>query len=89
MRNCLNFTSYQFCSVAICQQKCGFSQFLTIVCASRPDDTAGCSGHGSREEVAGDGHQRGEPERREEGRSIPLSVPGSGEQEGEEGDPGL
>lgn len=29
----------------------------------RPDDAAGCPGHGSREEVAGDRHQRGEPKR--------------------------
>lgn len=33
----------------------------------RPDNAAGCSGHSSREEVAGDGDKRGEPERREEG----------------------
>lgn len=44
-----------------------FYQLFLLASACRPDDTAGCSGHGSREEVAGDGHQRGEPERREEG----------------------
>ena len=68
---------------------CDLSRFPQIVCSSRSNDTAGCSGHSSRKEVAGDGHQRGEPERREEGWSLPLFVPGSGEQEGEKGDSGL
>lgn len=67
----------------------GFGWFLQIVSSSRSDDTAGCFGHSSREKVAGHGHQCGEPERREEGWSLPVFVPGSGEQEGEEGDPGL
>lgn len=60
-----------------------------FVAILRPDDAAGGSGHGSREEVAGDSHKCGEPERREEGRGLPLIVPRSGEQEREEGDPGL
>lgn len=55
----------------------------------RPDNAAGCSGHSSREEVAGDSDKCGEPERWEEGWGLPLVVPRSGEQEREEGDPGL
>lgn len=39
--------------------------------------------------MACDSHQCGEPQRWEEGRSLPLTLPRSGEQEGEEGDPGL
>lgn len=62
------------------------SYFLSTL---RTYDAAGCSGHSGREEVARDSDQRGEPERREEGRGLPLSVPRLGEQKGEEGDPGL
>lgn len=55
----------------------------------RPHHTAGRSGHSSREEVAGDSHQCGEPERREEGRGLSFALPRPGEQKGAAGDPGL
>lgn len=62
---------------------------LTPLSVRRPDDAAGSFGHSSREEVASDGNQRGEPQRREEGRGLPLSVPRFGDKEREKGHSGL
>ena len=39
--------------------------------------------------MAGDGDKRGQHEGREEGRGLPVTLPGLGEQEGEKGHPGL
>lgn len=55
----------------------------------RTDHSAGGAGHGGREEVAGDGHKRGQHEGRQERRGVSLAVPGPGEQKGAESDPGL
>lgn len=41
--------------------------------------STGCPGHGGREEMAGDGYKRGQPEGREERRGLPLALPGPGE----------
>lgn len=71
------------------RQKVWWMFWFHFVSILRPDDAAGCPGHSGGEEVAGDSHKRGEPERREEGWGLPLVVPRSGEQEREEGDPGL
>lgn len=56
---------------------------------SRSHDAAGGPGHGGREEVAGDRHQRGQPEGREERRGVSFTFSGPGEQEGAASHSGL
>lgn len=49
---------------------------LCCVARCRSVNPAGDSGHCSRKEVGCHGHKCGEPEGREEGRGVPLRLPG-------------
>lgn len=68
-----HYPSYRV--LCFCQKDSG--SVHVCVCVRRSLHSAGNTGHCSREKMGGHSDKCGEPEGREEGRSLPLSVPGS------------